>query len=200
MPDASYPPDTIPIPTTLASRAAYRRNPTGTVTVYLEIATSGLASRGLHGGPTGWHVIAVIPSGAMVAYERWSSENPQLGRRYVGAAYSLWNSRFYFRGGSPRSFIPRLDADPQSAPPRTEARPGVSPVSVPTILALIYAAGQTAGGSTNRVSEALRHYRWEPCGTVTMTNYPTWCPPLPGPKPEGRFVPGTVVGTQARFD
>lgn len=181
MSDAPYPPNTVPIPTTLASRAAYRLNPTGTVTVYLEIVTSGLASRGIHGGPTGWHVIAVVPSGALEAYERWSSENPQLGRRYVGAAYALWNSRFFYRGGSPLSLVPPLDQTPQSAPPRTEVSVGVSPVSVPTILALICSVGQTAGGSTGRVSEALRHYRWEPCGTVAPTNYPTWCPPSPGP-------------------
>ncbi|MGI0068535.1 MAG: hypothetical protein ACREB9_09075 [Thermoplasmata archaeon] len=141
----------------------------------------------------GFRVVAVIPYASLGVYKQWSASVPKSGRRYIGAAWALWNGRFTPNGES-SSYIP---LDVRGLVPPSE-RPGASPVSVPTILSLISAAGQTLSGFTNRVSEALKRGGWRSCGMLVGSEYATYCPPLPPPG-SPHFVPASVEGGQFRF-
>jgi hypothetical protein len=166
-----------------------------------------------------WRVVGVLPYGAVSAFNAWSKNVTAPGRIYAGAAYAIWNGYLTVRPGGELqsgSVIPSSAIIPYrvlrgggftSTPFRVENRAGASPVSVPTILALLYASGQSATGATTRIPNSLTRYGWSICGHIRTSTVATYCPPvgvpttrteieLPPPSPGAYFVPKPQVRGQ----
>ena len=166
-----------------------------------------------------WRTIGVVPYGAVSAFNAWVKQATSPARKYVGAAYAIWNGYLTVRPGGELqsgSIIPSSALIPYrvlrgggfySTGFRVENRPGASPVSVPTVLALFYASGHQPQGATTRIPNVLERYGWSICGHLRTSTVATYCPPvgapvtkteieLPPPAPGSYFIPRPGVRRQ----